>query len=125
VQGETRQTVRAVISLICRVVLLGIAVPLLLGDFPDYKLPYRFPTAWTVVTVCDALAVFAPLLRARKLAFLAGAAVLGAHYYFQKSVPVWGMAYLAVAIVFVALPSSGRGDGKKKRPQNAVNAGSR
>ena len=114
------QTSRAIVSLICRVVLLGIAVPVLLRHFPNYKLPYRFPTDWIVVTVCDALAVVAPLLRVRNVAFLAGAAALGAHYYYRHFVPVWDLVYMAVAIIFVLLPSSGRGDGKKKRKPNLL-----
>jgi hypothetical protein len=114
------QTFRAIMSLICRVVLFGIAVPLLLADFPNYKLPYRFPPEWTVVTVCDGLAVIAPLLRWRKFAFLAGAAALGAHYYYRHLTPLWELAYMGVAIVFVLLPSSGRGDGKAKRKPNLL-----
>jgi len=105
------QTFRAIMSLIFRVVLLGIAVPLLLADFPNYKLPYRFPPE---------LAVIAPLLRWRKFAFLAGAAALGAHYYYRHLTPLWELGYMGVAIVFVLLPSSGRGDGKKKRKPNIL-----
>jgi hypothetical protein len=112
------QTFRVVLSLICRVVLLGIAVPFLLGDFPNHKVPYRFPPEWIAVTSSDALTVIAPLVRWRKLAFLAGVAALGSHYYFQRSTPLWDLAYMGVAIVFVLLPSSGRGDGKKKRRRN-------
>jgi hypothetical protein len=114
-RAESLQTMRVIVSLILRVVLLGIALPLLLKDFPNYKLPYRFPTDWTIMTVCDALMVFAPLMRTRKLAFLAGAAAMGAHYYYRHFVPLWDMAYLGVAIVFVLLPLSGRKTGKEKR----------
>jgi len=108
------QTLRAILSLVFRVVLLGIAVPVLLGDFPNYKIPYRMPPEWTVVTVCDVLTVVAPLLSPRRLAFLAGAAALGAHYYFRHYVPTWDLAYMGVALVFVMLPSSGRSSGKHK-----------
>ncbi len=86
-QGESQQTFRVIVSLICRVVLVAIALPVLLRHFPNYKLPYRYPTDWIIVVVCDALAVVAPLLRSRKLAFLAGAAAMGAHYYYQHFVP--------------------------------------
>ncbi len=113
-QAETNQTFRVIVSLICRVVLLGIAVPVLLRHFPNYKLPYRYPTDWIIVTVCDAMAVAAPLLRSRKLAFLAGAAAMGAHYYYRHFVPVLDLAYVAVAIVFVLLPTSMRRIGKKR-----------
>jgi hypothetical protein len=114
VQSGTLQTFRAAVSLICRVVLLGIAVPVLLGDFPNYKIPYRFTPEWTVVTVCDLLAVVAPLLRMRRLAFLAGAAALAAHFYFKRYVPTWDLAYMGLALVFVMLPTSGRSSGKRK-----------
>lgn len=107
-RSESLQTMRVIVSLILRVVLVGIAVPLLLKDFPEYKIPYRFTTDWTVVTVCDAMAVFAPLIRTRKLAFVAGAAALVAHYYYRHYAPLWDMVYLGVAIVFVLLPMSGR-----------------
>jgi hypothetical protein len=93
------QTFRVIMSLICRVVLFGIAVPVLLGDFPNYKMPYRFPQEWTVVTVCDGLAMIAPLR---------------AHFYYRHTAPFWDMAYMGVALVFVLLPSSGRGEGMKK-----------
>jgi len=109
------QTLRVIASLICRVVLLGVAVPVLLGDFPNYRIPSRFPTDWTVVMACDALAVLAPLARPRMVAFLAGVAALGAHYYFHHLVPTWDIAYMALAILLVLLPASGRGDGKPKR----------
>jgi hypothetical protein len=108
------QTIWAVASLICRVVLFGVAVPVLLSDFPNYKLPYRFPVDWTTLVVCDLLAVVVPFLRFRKLTFLIAAATLGAHYYFRHIVPTWDLAYMGVAIVFVLLPSSGRVEGKPK-----------
>lgn len=108
------QTILAVASLICRVVLLGLAVPVVLGDFPDYKLPYRFTPDWTTVVVCDLLAVVVPFVRWRKLTFLIAVAALGAHYYFRHIVPSWDLAYMGVAIVFVLLPSSERTDGKPK-----------
>jgi hypothetical protein len=73
-----------------------------------------------VVTVCDGLAVIAPLVRWRKMVFLAGVAALGAHYYYRHSTPLWDLAYMGVAIMFVLLPSSGRGDGKKKRQPNLL-----
>jgi hypothetical protein len=112
VQGESTQTARAIASLICRVVLVAIALPVLLRHFPGHKLPYRYTTDWIVVVVCDTLAVVAPLLRIRKLAFLAGAAAMGAHYYYRHIVPVWDLVYMAIAIVFVLLPASGRSIGK-------------
>jgi hypothetical protein len=112
------QTFRAIASLICRVVLLGIALPVLLGDFPNYRFPSHFATEWAVVTGCDALALLAPLARPRKIAFLAGVAAVGAHYFYQHLVPTWDMAYMAMAILLVLLPASGRGDGKAKRKQN-------
>jgi hypothetical protein len=114
VQGESLQTFRVIVSLILRVVLIGLAVPVLLGHFPNFKLPYRYTTDWTVIVACDALAVVAPLLSVRKLAFLAGAAVLASHYYYQHSAPVWDLAYIAVAIVLVLLPVSGREVVKEK-----------
>jgi hypothetical protein len=114
VRNEAVQTFRAIVSLILRVALLGIAVPVLLGDFPEFRLPSRFTTEWTAVMACDLLAVFAPLAPTRKLAFLGGAAALGAHYYYKHDVPVFDMAYLGVAIVFVLLPNSGRKTGRDK-----------
>jgi hypothetical protein len=112
-RAETLQTMRVIVSLILRVLLFGIALPVLLRHFPDYKLPYRFPTEWIVVVVCDTLAVVAPLMRTRKLAFLAGAAALGAHYYYHHFVPLWDLAYMGVAIIFVLLPGSGRTTAKE------------
>jgi hypothetical protein len=108
VQAETKQTFRVIVSLICRVALLVIAVPVLLRHFPNYKLPYRFPTDWVIITVCDALAVVAPLLRSRKLAFFAGLAAMAAHYYYRHSVPMGDLVYMGVAILFVLQPSSER-----------------
>jgi len=116
VRSESLQTFRVIVSLILRVVLVGIALPILLHHFPNFKLPYRYPTDWVVVTVCDALAVVAPLMRSRKLAFLAGAAALGAHYFYQHFVPMWDLVYMGVAIVFVLLPGSGRRT-EKERPR--------
>jgi hypothetical protein len=114
VQAETKQTFRVIVSLICRVVLLGIAVPVLLRHFPNHKLPYRYPTDWVVVTVCDALAVVAPLMRSRKLPFLAAAAAMGAHYYYRHFVPMGDLMYMGVAILFVLQPSSMRRTGKER-----------
>ena len=117
-QGETLQTFRVIVSLILRVVLVGIAVPVLLRHFPDYKLPYRYTPEWTVVVICDVLAVVAPLLQVRKLTLLAGAAAIGSHYYYQHFVPSWDLAYMLVAIVFVLLPTSGRDKvAKERRPR--------
>lgn len=107
-QAGTKQTFRVIVSLICRVTLLAIALPVLLRQFPDYRLPYRYPTDWVIVTVCDALAVGAPLMRWRKMAFLAGAAAMGAHYYYRHFVPVGDLVYMGVAILFVLQPSSER-----------------
>ena len=73
---------------------------------------------------CDALAVLAPLLRWRKLAFLAGLLALSAHYYFaRRYVPMWDMAYMGVAIVLVLLPASNRvavkrGPGTRSSPKS-------
>ena len=75
-QHATTQTLRAVSSVICRVVLLGIALPVLLADFPDYVLPSRLTQDWSMLVTCDARALLAPLLRWRKLAFLAGVLAL-------------------------------------------------
>ncbi len=116
-QGESLQTFRVIVSLILRVALVGIAVPVLLHHFPEYKLPYRYTTDWSVVVICDLLAVVAPLLSVRKLTFLAGAAAVGAHYYYQHSVPMLDFAYLGLAIVFVLLPTSGRDKVEKQRPR--------
>ena len=115
-QAESKQTFRVIVSLICRVVLLAIAVPVLLRHFPNYKLPYRYPTDWVVVTVCDALAVVAPLMRWRKLPFLAGAAALTAHYFYRHFVPVGDLVYMGVAILFVLQPSSMRST-ERERPR--------
>ncbi|MFP5228106.1 MAG: hypothetical protein ACLGXA_10785 [Acidobacteriota bacterium] len=107
-QAESKQTFRVIMSLLCRVALLAIALPVFLRHFPNYKPPHRYPTDWIIVTVCDGLAVAAPLMRLRKLAFLAGAAALAAHSYYRHFVPVWDLAYMAVAILFVLQPSSHR-----------------
>lgn len=107
-QAETKQTFRVIVSLICRVALLVIALPVLLRHFPNYKLPYRYPTDWVVVTVCDLLAVVAPFLRSRKLPFFAGIAAMGAHYYYRHFVPTGDLIYMGVAILFVLQPSSQR-----------------
>jgi len=103
------QTLWAILSLICRVALFGLAVPVLLGDFPGFHFPYNPSQEWWILTGCDALAVLMPVLRSRKLAFLAGVAALSSHYYYHRhSVPVWDLAYMAVAIVLLLVPSSGR-----------------
>ena len=109
------QTVRAVVSLIARVMLLGIALPVLLGDFPGGMLPSRIMTDWATLAAVDALAVMAPLMRWRKCALLAGVAALGGHFYFRHRAPVWDMLYMLIAIVFVLLPDSGRAQVTGKR----------
>jgi hypothetical protein len=115
VQDPTTQTLRAIYSLICRVVLLGIALPVLLADFPDYTMPSRFTQDWSMLVTCDALALLAPLLRWRKMAFLAGLLALGVHYYYRHLVPTWDLAYMGVVIVFVLLPTSNRASVKRGR----------
>ncbi len=102
------QTLWAVVSIICRVLLLGMAVPVLLRDFPDYTIPSRITTDWAALALGDILTVVAPLMRWRKVAFLAAALALGAHYYFRHHVPALDLAYMGVAILFVVLPSSER-----------------
>lgn len=111
---EANQTLWAICSLICRVALLGIAIPVLLRHFPNYRLPHRFATDWIIMVAVDALAVLAPLMRNRKLAFVAAAAALGAHYFYRHFVPIGDLAYTGVAIVLVLLPSSRRRTGKEK-----------
>jgi len=96
VEDPTTQTLRAIYSLICRVVLLGIALPVLLADFPNYMMPSRVTQDWSMLVTCDALALLVPLLRWRKMAFLAGALALGVHYYFRHLVPTWDLAYMGV-----------------------------
>jgi hypothetical protein len=113
---------RAVCSVICRVVLLGIALPVLLADFPNYMMPSRVTQDWSMLVTCDALALLAPLLRWRKMAFLAGLLALGVHYYYRHLVPTWDLAYMGVVIVFVLLPGSNRasvkrGSGTRSSPQ--------
>jgi hypothetical protein len=102
------QTTRAIVSLIFRVVLLGIAVPVLLSDFPGHMMPSHVMTDWATITAADALAVAAPLLRWRKLALLAGILTAGAHYYFRHHAPVLDMVYVLLAIGLVLAPASGR-----------------
>lgn len=108
------QTIRAVMSLICRVVLLGLALPVLLGNFPNYTLPGRMTQDWSLLVLGDTLALVAPLLRWRKTAFLAGVLALAAHYYFRHNVPMLDLAYMGVAILFVLLPGSNRVIGKRR-----------
>jgi hypothetical protein len=113
------QTFWASLSLILRVVLLGIALPLLLGDFPGYSVPRHPSQEWILLTGCDALAVAAPLIRWRKVTFLAGVATLGTHYFYHPhAVPVWDLAYVGVAIVLTLMPASGRSPEMVKREQN-------
>lgn len=109
------QTLSVVISLICRVVLVGLAAPVLLGDFPNYSLPSRMTQDWVAVTCCDALALVAPMLRWRKFALLAAMVVLGAHYYYRHIVGFLDLAYAGVALIFVLLPASGRATEEQKR----------
>ncbi len=116
------QTARAIVSLILRVTLLGIAVPVLLRDFPNLMFPSRIMTDWATITAVDAVAVLAPLGRWRKYALLAGAAAVGVHHFLRHRVPVLDMAYLVLAIFFVLLPESGRAHVGKKRPSLAPQA---
>lgn len=109
------QTLSVAISLICRVVLVGLAAPVLLGDFPNYSLPSRILEDWAVLTGCDALAVVAPMLRWRKFALLAAMVVLGVHYYYRHIVGFLDLAYAGVALIFVLLPASGRATDEEKR----------
>lgn len=102
------QTLWVILSLICRVVLLGLSLPVLLDNFPNYTLPGRVTQDWSLVVLGDVLALVAPLLSWRKTAFLAGILALGAHYYFRHIVPTPDLAYMGVAILFVLLPSSSR-----------------
>ncbi|MFY9747836.1 MAG: hypothetical protein WA891_01040 [Acidobacteriaceae bacterium] len=122
-QDPKTQTLRAVYSVICRMALLGIALPVLLADFPNYLMPSRVTQDWSMLVTCDALALLAPLLRWRKMAFLAGLLALGLHYYFRKIVPTWDLAYMGVAILFVLLPGSNRvavkrGPGTRSSPKS-------
>jgi hypothetical protein len=112
------QTFWAIVSLIFRVALLGIAVPVLLANFPNFSYPRNPSQEWLVVTGCSAFAVVAPLLKDRKIAFLAGALSLGARYYYHPHyIPALGLAYMGVAIVLVLLPASGRSAEMVKREQ--------
>ncbi len=112
------QTFWVIVSLILRVVLLGVAVPLLLADFPGYTAPRHPSQEWLLLTGCDALAVAAPLFKFRKFAFLAGLAMLGVHYYYHPHyIPTWDLAYMGVAIILAVLPSSGRSAEMVKREQ--------
>jgi len=116
------QTTRAIVSLILRVTLLGLAVPVLLGDFPGYTMPSRIITDWAALAALDTLAVLAPVARWRKFALLAGLATVGAHYYLRHEAPVYDMGYLLLAIVFLLLPPSGRSQPGKRRPSLAPRA---
>jgi hypothetical protein len=116
------QTIRAVISLICRVVLLGLALPVLLGNFPNYTLPGRMAQDWMLLVLGDTLALVAPLLRWRKMTFLAGVLALGVHYYYRHNVPVLDLVYMGVAILFVLLPGSNRVIAKR-RPDTRTGPG--
>lgn len=110
------QTFWAIVSLIFRVALLGIAVPILLGSFPNYSYPRNPSQEWLILTGLAVLAVVAPLLKTRKLAFLAGVLGLGARYYYHPhSIPALELAYMGVAIVLVLLPVSGRSAEMVKR----------
>lgn len=113
------QTFWAIVSLIFRVALLGIAVPILLERFPNFSYPRNPSQEWLVLTGCAVLAVIAPLLKTRKLAFLAGALALGARYYYHRHyIPALELGYMGVAIVLVLLPSSGRSAELVKRGQS-------
>lgn len=116
------QTTRAIVSLIFRVVLLGVAVPILLNDFPGYMLPSHVLTDWAVVTALDGLAVAAPLASWRKLALLGGVLAAGAHYYFLHHVPMLDMAYVLLAIGLVLSPASGRKAADPRRGRLASSA---
>lgn len=113
------QTTRAIVSLVIRFTLLGIALPVLLRDFPGYMLPSRIMTDWATLTAVDALAMLAPLGRWRKYSLLGGVAAVSAHYFFRHQVPVLDMGYLVLAIFLVLLPESGRAEAGKKRPSLA------
>ena len=69
--------------------------------------------------------MLAPLLRWRKMAFLAGCWRWVRTYYFRHIVPTWDLAYMGVAILFVLLPGSnrvrssggrGRGESEERGP---------
>lgn len=108
------QTARAIASLILRVTLLGIAIPVLLQDFPNHMLPSRILTDWAAITAVDVLAVLAPLGRWRKYSLLAGVMAVAMHYFLQHHAPVLDMAYLLLTILFVLLPMSGREHGPRR-----------
>jgi hypothetical protein len=102
------ETLSVILSMICRVALVGIAVPLLLGNFPGYTMPSRMTTDWAALAACDAFAVIAPLIRWRKASLLAGMLGLGVHYGYRHHAPVLGLAYMGVAIVLALLPKADR-----------------
>jgi len=113
------QTFWAIVSLIFRVALLGIAVPILLRRFPNFSYPRNPSQEWLALTACAVLAVVAPLLKTRKVTFLAGAAMIGVRYFYHPHfTPGLEMVYMGVAIVLVLLPASGRSAEQVKREQN-------
>jgi len=97
------QTLSVILSLICRVVLVGFALSGFWGHVSG-GIPGHISQEWGTIAACDLLAVLAPLTRWRNTALLAGLAAAGAHFWFRHSIEAWTLWYTGVAIVLVLLP---------------------
>jgi len=100
------QTLSVILSLICRLTMVAIALTAVATHFPGNAMPRasQMTQDWMIVVGCDGLAMVAPLLRFRNAALIAGLLALGVHYGYQHHVPMWSVWYTGVAILLVLLP---------------------
>jgi hypothetical protein len=108
------QTLSVILSLICRVAMVGLAlfglVSYLTGGVPAHP-----SQEWMVLAACDGLAFVAPLTKYRNPAVLAGLVTLGANYWYRHYMASWIFWYTGIAIVLVLLPRYMRKPKKERR----------
>ncbi len=96
------QTLSVILSLICRIALIGLVAPALVTHFS--VLPGHPTQAWIALAACYVLAVVAPMIQSRNPALVAGLLTLGVYYWLHHSFETWTLIYTGIAIVLVLLP---------------------
>jgi hypothetical protein len=98
------QTLSVILSLICRIALVGLAVAGFASDFKAPVVPAYITQEWSAMFACGCLAILAPLVKWRNPAVVAGLLALGVHYWYRHNVETWNLWYTGIAILLVLLP---------------------
>jgi len=96
------QTLSVILSLICRIALIGLVAPVLVTHFS--VLPPHPTQEWIALAACYALAAVAPFIQSRNPALVAGLIALGVYYWLRHYVEIWTLIYTGISIVLVLLP---------------------